>query len=157
MLIALYEIRNNRGVGHTGGEVDPNHMDAVTVVAMTKWVMAEFVRILQGVDTETASALVEVLVDRETPLVWEVMGRQRVLRPEYSLKDKTLVLLYGSPDPVAEVDLIKWVEASNPTDYRRRVLRPAHKARLVEYDAATKLVQISPLGVARVEEQLLDQ
>jgi hypothetical protein len=43
MLIALYEIRNNRGVGHTGGDVDPNQMDAVTVVAMTNWVMAEFV------------------------------------------------------------------------------------------------------------------
>jgi hypothetical protein len=28
MLIALYEIRNNRGVGHVGGDVDPNHMDA---------------------------------------------------------------------------------------------------------------------------------
>lgn len=28
MLIALYEIRNNRGVGHVGGDVDPNLMDA---------------------------------------------------------------------------------------------------------------------------------
>jgi hypothetical protein len=28
VLIALYEIRNNRGVGHVGGDVDPNHMDA---------------------------------------------------------------------------------------------------------------------------------
>src|SRR2546423_114620 len=25
-LPALYEIRNNRGVGHVGGDVDPNHM-----------------------------------------------------------------------------------------------------------------------------------
>jgi hypothetical protein len=28
MLTALYEIRNNRNVGHVGGDVDPNHMDA---------------------------------------------------------------------------------------------------------------------------------
>jgi hypothetical protein len=28
LLPALYEVRNNRGVGHTGGDVDPNHMDA---------------------------------------------------------------------------------------------------------------------------------
>ena len=28
MLVALYEIRNNRGVAHSGGDVDPNHMDA---------------------------------------------------------------------------------------------------------------------------------
>ena len=34
MVIALYEIRNNRGVGHVGGDVDPNHMDATAVVAI---------------------------------------------------------------------------------------------------------------------------
>lgn len=28
MVMALYEIRNNRGVGHVGGDVDPNAMDA---------------------------------------------------------------------------------------------------------------------------------
>src|SRR5216684_233005 len=28
LLPALYEIRNNRGVGHAGGDVNPNHMDA---------------------------------------------------------------------------------------------------------------------------------
>src|SRR5229473_3882365 len=28
LLIVLYEIRNNRSIGHTGGDVDPNEMDA---------------------------------------------------------------------------------------------------------------------------------
>lgn len=35
MLVALYEIRNNRGVGHVGGEVNPNFMDATAVIAIT--------------------------------------------------------------------------------------------------------------------------
>lgn len=43
MLIALYEIRNNRNVGHVGGDVDPNHMDAVCVLQMSKWIVAELV------------------------------------------------------------------------------------------------------------------
>jgi hypothetical protein len=156
LLIALYEIRNNRGVGHAGGEVDPNHMDAVTVVGMTKWVIAEFVRIFQGVDPETATALVDTLVEREVPLIWEVMGRKRVLRPELSMKHKTLLLLYSSSDPSSEEDLIKWVEASNPSAYRRDILRPAHQARLIEYDFESKLVEISPLGSTLVEEDLLN-
>ena len=33
LLPALYEVRNNRGVGHVGGDVDPNHMDAQFVVS----------------------------------------------------------------------------------------------------------------------------
>jgi hypothetical protein len=72
MLIALYEIRNNRNVGHVGGDVDPNHMDAVCVLQMSKWVMAELVRVLHNVDTDAATEIVDGLVDRETPLIWGV-------------------------------------------------------------------------------------
>jgi len=54
LLPVLYEIRNNRGVGHVGGDVDPNHMDAEAVQAMASWVMAELVRIFHGVKTEEA-------------------------------------------------------------------------------------------------------
>ena len=43
ILVALYEIRNNRNVGHVGGDVDPNEMDAVAVLYMSRWIMAELV------------------------------------------------------------------------------------------------------------------
>jgi hypothetical protein len=43
-LQSLYEVRNNRGVGHVGGDVDSNHMDATFVVSITNWILAELVR-----------------------------------------------------------------------------------------------------------------
>src|SRR5689334_22030331 len=43
MLPPLYEVRNNRGVGHAGGDVDSNHMDSTAVLYMTSWVMGELV------------------------------------------------------------------------------------------------------------------
>ena len=52
MLVALYEIRNNRNVGHVGGDVDPDHMDAVCVLAMCRWIMAELVRVFHNVSTD---------------------------------------------------------------------------------------------------------
>ena len=58
MLIALYEIRNNRGVGHVGGDVDPNQQDSTLVVAMSQWIMAELVRVFHNVDVETAAVAV---------------------------------------------------------------------------------------------------
>ena len=108
-LMVLYEVRNNRGVGHVGGDVDPSHMDAVVVLYMSKWVMAELVRIFHGVDTETASVAVEALVDREIPAIWEVNGKKRVLRPRLTMKQKTLLLLYSHPSPVDEDVLVDWV------------------------------------------------
>ena len=54
-----------------------------------------------------------------------------------------------------EADLVSWIEHSNASVYRRDVLRVAHKARLVEYDQQKGTVQISPCGIAYVEDQLL--
>jgi hypothetical protein len=155
MLIALYEIRNNRNVGHVGGDVDPNHMDAVCVLQMAKWIMAELVRVLHDVDTDEATAIVDSLADRETPLIWEVNGKKRVLNTKLGMRAKTLLLLHASNGPVAEKDLVSWIEHSNPSVYRRDVLRPAHRSRLIEYDAIAGTAQISPLGIAQVEDSLL--
>lgn len=155
MLIALYEIRNNRGVGHVGGDVDPNQMDAVAVLHMAKWIFAELVRLFHGMDTERAAAVVETLVDREIPIIWNVDGKtQRVLTRDLSRKEQTLLLLYAQPGGVGEHDLASWVEHPKLADYRRDVLRPLHKARLVEYDELRRIVHLSPLGAKYVEEKL---
>lgn len=155
MIVALYEVRNNRNVGHVGGDVDPNHMDAICVLQMSKWIVAELVRVLHQLPVDDAAELVDALVEREVPLVWKVGDKKRVLDPEMSMKDKTLLLLHGSAGAVAVADLISWTEHSNPTVYRRDVLRRAHKATLIEYDADAKTAVISPVGVAYVEANLL--
>ncbi len=154
MLVALYEIRNNRGVGHVGGDVDPNHMDAGAVVEAAKWIMAELIRVFHGLDTTEATAVVEALVERTIPIVWEVGGRRRVLNPELSKGDQTLLLLHARNKPLLDKDLAEWVEHSNISVYRRDVLRPAHKSRLIEYDEQSGLVHLSPKGVVYVEKKL---
>lgn len=157
MLIPLYEVRNNRNVGHVGGDVDPSHMDAVCVLQMSKWIVAELVRVLHSLSVEEASAVVDALVERDTPLVWKVGGKRRVLDPRLSMKDKTLILLHGVVGTVAESDLRSWVEHSNGSVYRRDVLRRAHRAKLVEYNADSETVEISPTGIEYVEKLLSER
>lgn len=154
MLIALYEVRNNRGVGHVGGEVDPNHMDASLVLNMSKWIMAELVRMFHGVDTKTATEVVELLTERELPIIWQVNEKKRILRPGLSMKDKTLLLLY-SQSSVSEADLVTWIEHTNASIYRRDVLVKGHKAKLWEYDKSSRIVTLSPIGSDIVERSLL--
>ena len=155
VLLAVYEVRNNRGVGHVGGDVDPNRMDATFVLYSSKWLLAELVRIFHGTTAAEATTLVDALVERVTPVVWDVEGRRRVLTPGLTMKEKTLLLLYHSERPVAETDLVAWVEHSNPYVYRRDVLRALHADRLVEYDEAAARVILSPTGSAAVEAKLL--
>jgi hypothetical protein len=155
MLIGLYEIRNNRGVGHVGGDVNPNHMDSVAVLYASKWIVAELVRVFHQLDVDTATAVVDGLIDRELPVVWRVGVNRRVLAKGLTLKQQMMLLLYGNPSATPERDLLSWLEKSRAAaTFRRDVLRPAHKERLVEYDDVTKTVLLSPLGVEYVETNL---
>ncbi len=154
VLVALYEVRNNRGVGHVGGDVDPCEMDAAFVVSSSQWLIAELIRVFHGVSTDVAARAVHVVVERTLPIVWDVNGVRRVLSPAMSMRDKALLLLYSASQPVQEYELVRWVEHSNATVFRKSVLVPAHRERLIEYDRAQRTVQLSPAGVRYVEERV---
>jgi len=151
MLAALYEIRNNRGVGHAGGEVDPNHMDATAVLYMSKWLMAELVRALHRLSTEDATELVEKLVEREVSLIWTMGDKKRVLEQGLTWKQKMLLLLVDELAGVSEADLFRWLEHPNASRLRRDVLRPAHRAALIDYEEKTGTIRLLPPGVAAAE------
>lgn len=155
MLIALYEIRNNRGVGHVGGEVNPNHMDATCVLYMSKWTLSELVRLFHNVNVETAEMAINTIAERVLPVIWRVGERLRILDTTITMKEKSLLLLYYNTRPLKERELFEWVEHSNASAYRRDVLRPLHHEKLVEYDESERLVHLSPKGIAQVETTVL--
>ena len=155
MLIALYEIRNNRGVGHVGGDVDPNEMDATCVLQMAKWTLTELIRAFHSTSVAEAQAVVASITEREIPLLWVVDGIRRVLDTKLSMADKTLVILYSASGGLLEPELVQAVEHSNPSAYRRDVLRKLHKKRFLEYNDSSRLAVISPLGSAHVEKSIL--
>jgi hypothetical protein len=153
MLIALYEVRNNRGVGHVGGDVDPNHMDAAVVLHVVKWILAELVRVFHATDVQTATDAVDALAERQVPVVWEVEGKKRVLQPSLTYRDRMLLLLYSAPGAAEEDELRDWVEHPRATDFRK-VLKSAHQEKLIEYRESDGLVYLSPTGIRYVEEEL---
>ncbi|MFI8303913.1 hypothetical protein ACIF80_10740 [Streptomyces sp. NPDC085927] len=154
VLVPLYDVRNRRGVGHVGGEVDANHMDATFVLHTTQWVMAELVRIFHNTDTSTASEVVKNLTDRTVPAVWKVGDVSRILDASMTLANATLLLLYSELGSQSDKDLAKNLEQEKLGNYRR-VLDRLHQTRLIEYDRSKGVVHISPLGEKEVEEKLL--
>lgn len=145
LLPALFEVRNNRGVGHAGGDVDPNHMDAVFVMSSCSWIMAELVRVFHGVATAEAQRIVDGLIERRVPLLWVGEDMRRILNPEMSLRDQVLLLSSTSPDKVQSADLLKWTDYKNAT-YFRKLLRELHRKRLIELSADEQTVLLLPPG-----------
>jgi hypothetical protein len=98
--------------------------------------------------------VVDALVDRTLPVIWEVDAVKRVLDTWLSLTDQTLLLLYSEPGSISDKDLAKYLEQDRLANYRR-VLDRLHKARAIEWNKATGMVTLSPLGREDVEDRLL--
>jgi hypothetical protein len=154
VLVALYDIRNQRGVGHVGGDVDANYMDATFVLHAAQWVMAELVRLFHNTDVDTATEVVNSLVSRTVPLIWQVNGVRRVLKPGMPLAEQTLLLVYASSEKITDKDLARDLEQERLSNYRR-ILSRLHSERLIEYNRETGLVIISPTGISKIEEGIL--
>jgi hypothetical protein len=156
LLPGLYEIRNNRGVGHVGGDVDPNLMDATVVYSMTSWILAELIRVFHNVSTKEAQEAVDALSERKLPLIWSPDGQlKRVLDTSLGARDQTLLLLHQALAWVDDVELFRSIEYSNASMYKTNVLVKLHKDRLIEYDRTQKRARISPKGSAYVEKEII--
>ena len=145
LLPALYEIRNNRNVGHVGGDVNPDFMDSSAVVSISSWILAELVRVFHATTTDEAQKVVSQLSERRLPLVWRSGDLRRVLKPSLPLKSQVLLLLASSSSRVVFDDLLRWTgHKSKP--YFIRLLRKLHSARLIEFYEDTAEVELLPPG-----------
>lgn len=155
-LVFLYTLRGKRGIGHIGGDVEANAIDAATIVITADWIICELIRIFHNLSLEEAQGIVNALSTRNLPDIWEVMGKKRVLRTDIDTKQKVLLLTYTkTQNGILVEDLFSWVEYSNLPMFKRSVLIPLHKEKLIEYDQENQAVLISPLGIQEVENKIL--
>jgi hypothetical protein len=154
VLIAIYEMRNNRAIGHAGGDLSPNEMDGLFFLQAAKWIMGEIVRVYVGLNIEEAHAALNAINTRWSPLIWEKDGEKRALQPQATASEKVLALLYFSELSAKRVELQKWTEYANPTNFKTKVIRPLHKKLLIFFNETTDQVDLLPAGIARVEARL---
>ncbi len=157
-LVFVYTVRNKRGVGHVGGDVDANKIDSETIARTCDWIVCELVRVYHGLSLEEAQDVVDGLAQRQLSDVWHVAGngKKRVLRVGLTTKQQVLLLCYQDSTAAVPVeDLCDWVEYSNLSVFKAKVIKALHVERLVEYDKGSKTVILSPKGSAFVEATIL--
>lgn len=153
-LRSIYGIRSKRGVGHTG-EIDANLMDATLVMAVCDWVMAELIRLYHGCSADEAQDIVDRLVKRSIPTIYDRDGI-KILLKQMSYEDAALLFLqYEGEKDIPIGDLCKWVRYPNVTIFRNRILRKLHTEKKIYLDEKAKLCRILPPGLQYVEENIL--
>ncbi len=152
LLPALYEIRNNRNVGHVGGDIDPNLMDSTAVVHISSWIMGELIRVFHSLSTEQATSAVSYITERKIPIVWQsVDGIKRVLNPKMSIPDQLLILIATTNCKTNLSDILDWLNYSN-NSYTKKIVKQFHKNRLIEFNEIDNTVELLPPGAKKVEE-----
>lgn len=151
VLIALYELRNNRAIGHVSGDLNPNHMDAEFFLRGCKWMIAELVRIFTNLSTDEARDLIEEVTERTLPVVWDTASGKKILNPTLSARDKALVLTYSCAGGATADELKRWIGYGNLSRFRKQILGGLSADALVHFDEASDRVVVSPTGIRRVE------
>ena len=155
-LAFLYTLRNKRNIGHSGGDVEANQIDLITIGKISDWITCELIRLFHNKCLEEAQQIVDFISSREIPVIWEVNGKKRVLKENASAKEKVLLLTYSQEEQgVFFEDLISWVEYQNKTDFKSKVLIPLHREGMIEFDEELNMIFLSPKGSKKVEEFFL--
>jgi hypothetical protein len=150
-LTTIYNIRNKRGVGHLGGDINPNFADASFIVACSDWTIAELLRIHYACSLDEAQKIVDAIVTRPTFLIHQIEDIKRVLNPTLKHRDQVLVLLASEyPSFITDSKLIEWIEPKSKSTFIG-VLKKLHSERLIEY-GPDKKCHILPTGLKYVDK-----
>jgi len=106
--VFIYDISSNRGARHDPDEINPNKMDAITVVQNISWILAEMTRFSQkgSLAPDQAIELVEELMEKKYPMFEEVDGRLYINKEGLSALDTAVLLLnFKYPDRISRQNL----------------------------------------------------
>lgn len=149
----VYDIRNKRDAAHLADGIDPNLQDAVLVISVLDWVLAELIRLFHKVTPNEAADMVDQIVTRMAPAVQDFDGFLKVLKPNLGAGDYVLLLLYQRGPQSAElVELEQWVRPAMRQNLRRTLGRLVDIA-FVHYDGKRYLITRS--GQQEVEKRKL--
>jgi hypothetical protein len=149
----LLDIRNRRDIAHVGGDVSPNISDSLFISHSVDWIMIEIIRIYYNCPIEEAKAIVESINEVKVPVVANIDGFLRVQDTSLDYKQKTLVILYHkNPDRVKDDLLIKWTRYSNPSAFKKTILKKLDKDALIHYEK--NMCTLLPKGIQYVEKNI---
>lgn len=126
-LFTVYAIRNQRDVGHIGGDVNPNEADAYLIISVCDWVLAELIRLNFRCPVAEAQGIVDDLVERRIPIVQDFDGFPKILRTNLSLPQQIMTIAYTRGRQGFEVnDLLNWLKPAKPSAIRTALTRLVH-------------------------------
>lgn len=152
-ILAIYGIRNRRGVGHVGGDVNPNLSDSTFIMTTCDWILTELISLYYTSSRAEAQSLVDSLIERKIPLVQDFDGYPKVLNPKLSVANKILVLLYfRGTDGASISELRHWITTKSSSHITTALAQLQHEKCYVHRDNSRCF--ITRTGIIFVEKNI---
>jgi hypothetical protein len=109
---SMYAIRSKRNILHKGN-IDPNDYDQRLTLHAAEWLIAELLRLTQGLTMQEAGELIE-MVNAPVGALVEDFPTRRLVLPELNIEEELLVLLHSHyPACVPEADIMSSLNRRN--------------------------------------------
>lgn len=149
----IYDIRSKRDSAHLGS-ISPNTMDATLVLNCCKWIMAELFRMRFQMPIVEAQKIIDSLVEKDIPLIQDFGGFPVILKPQLSLGDRILLLLYNRGEEGAtRQELSSWLPPKMHKQLATYLSRLQHDRSFIHRD--DKRIYITWAGERFVEDNIL--
>lgn len=112
----VYDITSNRGARHDSDDFVPNRMDSNVVIPTVSWILAEMIRLTDGIshDCESKVVLIERLTETKHPMFETIDDRTYVNVTDLSPREVAILLLYEKhPGRIQRRDLAAQVKSNN--------------------------------------------
>lgn len=148
----IMDFRNNRNSAHLGN-IKPWHLDAVTVMQMASWIVAELIRLESKITDDQVQDLIDHLAELPSPLIQRVADMPIVLSTSLTSEEKILVLLIDAGKSVDLKTLYAWSEYGNYSRWQKQILGSLIRKKQIYKDKDSKIHLLRP-GEMRGQQAL---
>lgn len=150
----VYKFRSARGPVHISPRYSANQMDAMMVLHVGKWILAEFLRLAWKQDQEVVADTIAQIIQLEHSIIHELDGKPLVLVRGIQAGEEILLLLnHAMGNRLSRSDIHE-----QATNQKTATLNAAMN-RLVELKetrvVADDEIALTPLGQKRVIEEII--
>lgn len=150
----VYRFRSRRGAVHITPDYTANQLDSQMVLASSRWIVSELLRIFLISDPSQVANIVRAMLRLEIPVVADYGGRKMVQRTGLSAQEEVLLLLHhagASGSRYTELVMDAVVSRTSVA----RALSALQSTRNREVVKVGETYRITDLGLRRVVEDIL--
>lgn len=142
ILFGMYCLRSKRGAIHLS-HIDPNESDATMLLYQVKWIVTELIRVSSNLSFDETTYIIKQIITKENTIVWNTGKKIRILK-SIPAQQQVLCLLYSSGS-LTDKELFEYIEYTNFSVFKTRILKNLHKKRFIEYEIPNCI--LSPIGI----------